>query len=60
MQFKADWRSTGQKLNSFAPHSVDKRWHVLGIVTYYAFYISRRIIGMEMTGCGKYETYLKL
>jgi len=37
---------------------------VLGIVTYYAFYISRTIIGMEMTGqmtdCGKCESYLKL
>jgi len=41
-----------------------KRWHVLGTLTYYAFYISWTIIGMElteqMTDCGKYETYLKL
>ena len=29
------WR----KWSSFAPHSMDKQWHVLGIVTYYAFYI---------------------
>jgi hypothetical protein len=29
---------------------MDKRWHVLGIVTYYAFYISQTIIGMELTG----------
>ena len=28
----------------------DKRWYVLGIMTYYAFYISRRIRGMELTG----------
>jgi len=36
---------------------MDKRWHVLGTVTYYAFYISQTIIGMEltrlMTDCGK-------
>jgi hypothetical protein len=55
---------TGRKLNSFAVHSMDKRWHVLGIITYYDCYISRTIIGMELTGemtdCGKYETYLKL
>jgi len=53
-----------KKWNSFTFHSMDKRWHMLGIVTYYAFYISRTIIGMEltaqMTDCGKYETCLKL
>jgi len=40
------------------------QWHVLGTITYYAFYISWKIIGMElteqMTDCGKYETCLKL
>jgi hypothetical protein len=43
---------------------MDKRWHVLGFVTYYAFCISRTIIGMEVTGqmidCGKYKICLKL
>jgi len=64
IQFKADWRTTGRKWNSFALHSMDKRWYVLGTITYYAFYISRTVIGMElteqMTDCGKYDTYLKL
>jgi len=63
MQFKTDWKTTGQKWNNFALHSVDTRWDVLGIVTQYAFYISWTIIGMELTGqmtdCGKYETCLK-
>jgi len=49
IQFKADWRITGQKRNSFALHSMDKQWHMLGTITYYAFYISRTIIGMELT-----------
>ena len=53
-----------KKWNSFSLHSMDKQWHVLGIVTYYAFYISRTIIGMELTGqmtdCGKYEGCLIL
>ena len=44
MQFKTDWTTTGQKWNSFALHSTDKRCHVLGIVTYYAFYISRSAV----------------
>jgi len=39
------WR----KWNSFALHSVDKRWHVLVIVTYCVFFFSRTIIGMELT-----------
>jgi len=50
------------KMESFALHSMDKRWHMLGSITYYAFSISQTIIGMElteqMTDCGKYETYL--
>ena len=29
---------------------MDKQWHVLGTITYYAFYISRTITGMELTG----------
>ena len=61
---QADWRNTGRKWNSFTLHSMDKRWHVLGTITYYTFYISQTIIGMElteqMTDCGKYETCLKL
>jgi len=28
---------------------MDKRWHVLGTITYYAFYISQTIIGLELT-----------
>ena len=63
MQFKADWRSTGRKWNSFAVHSMDKKWYVLCIITYYALYISQTITGIELTGrmtdYGKYETYLK-
>ena len=63
-QFKADWRTTGRKWNSFTLHSMDKRWHMLGTITYCAFYISQTIIGMELTeqvtDCGKYEAYLKL
>jgi len=63
MQFKADWMSTGRKWNSFAVHSTDKQRYVLGIITYYALYISWTIIGMELSGrmtdYGKYETYLK-
>jgi hypothetical protein len=51
--FMEEWKS-------FALHSMDKGWHVLGIVIYNAFYISRTVIGMEMTDCGKYETCLKL
>jgi hypothetical protein len=51
--FKADWRTIGRKWNSFAIHFMD----MLGIITYYAFYISWIIIGMELTGrmtdCGK-------
>jgi hypothetical protein len=43
---------------------MDKRWHVLGAITYNAFCISRTIIGMELTeqmrDCGNYESYLKL
>jgi len=43
---------------------MDKRWDMLDIVTYYAFYISWTIIGIELTGqmtdYGKYETCLKL
>jgi len=62
-QFKADWRTIGWKWNSFAVQSTDKWWYMLGIITYYAFYISQTILGMElagwMTDCGKYETYLK-
>jgi len=57
-------RDYWQKWSSFVVHSMDKRWHVLGTVTYYAFCISRTIIGMELTekiiDGGKYETYLKL
>jgi hypothetical protein len=63
IQFKTDWGTTGRKWNSFALHSMDEQWHVLSIVTY-AFYISRTIIRMQLTGqttdCGNYETYLKL
>jgi len=28
---------------------MDKQWHVLGTITYYTFYISWTIIGMELT-----------
>jgi hypothetical protein len=53
-----------QKWNNFPLHSMDKRRYVLDIFTYYAFCISRTMIGMELTGqmidCGKYETCLKL
>jgi len=49
IQFKADWRTTGRKWNSFALHSMDKQWHVLGTITYYAFYISWTIIGLDRT-----------
>ena len=49
IQSKADWRTTGRKWNSFTLHSMDKQWHVLGTITYHAFYISRTIIGMELT-----------
>ena len=33
IHFKTDWRITGWKWNSFALHSMDKGWHILGIVT---------------------------
>ena len=50
IQLKTDWRTTGWKWSNFALHSMDKWWHMLAIVTYYAFYISRTMIGMELTG----------
>ena len=64
IQYKADWRTTGWKWNSFAVYSTDKEWCMPGITTYYAFYISQTTTGMELTewitDCGKYKTDLKL
>jgi len=52
------------KMEQLRTPFMEKRWHVLGTITYYAFYFSRTIIGMEltkqMTDGEKYETCLKL
>ena len=50
IQYKAGWRTTGQKWNSLAVHSTYEWWYMLRIIIYYAFYISWTIIGMELTG----------
>jgi hypothetical protein len=56
-------RTVRQKWNSLAVHSMDKRRYVQGIITYYVFYISRTITGMELTGritdYGQCKNYLK-
>jgi len=63
MIFKAGFGTSGRKWSSFVVHSTDKRWHVPGTNTYYAFCISRIIIEMELTemmiDCGNYLTYYK-
>jgi hypothetical protein len=56
-------KTIGRKWNSLDVHSMDRRWYVQGIITYYVFYISRTISGMELTGritdYGQCENYLK-